>query len=117
MTSDSRVQKNCFKQIFIDGWEAFKRAHPRYATVDPVVQKMLGCGDPTNGYAGDLSASDAHRAPSAPHAVLSASDRTAGWADAGGADRYGCGGRAGQAAGRATGLHRRLANGRAIGEV
>lgn len=51
MTPDSRAQKHRFKQIFIDGWEAFKQAHPRYATADPVVQKMLGCGDPAHGYA------------------------------------------------------------------
>src|SRR5881397_1220805 len=46
-----RVQKNIFKQIFTDGWEDFKQTHPRYAAVDEVVQKMLGCGDPANGHA------------------------------------------------------------------
>src|SRR5437773_2434673 len=51
MTACSRAQKNCFKQIFVDGWESFKQAHPRYVAVDPVVQKMLGCGDPANGHA------------------------------------------------------------------
>jgi transposase-like zinc-binding protein/putative transposase len=51
MTPDGREQKNRFKQIFLDGWEDFKRTHPRYASVDPVVQKMLGCGDSANGYA------------------------------------------------------------------
>ena len=51
MTPESRAQKNRFKQIFIDGWETFKQTHPRYATADPVVQKMLGCGDPAQGYA------------------------------------------------------------------
>jgi len=51
MTPDGREQKNRFKQIFVDGWEDFKRAHPRYQAVDPVVQKMLGCGDPANGHA------------------------------------------------------------------
>ena len=51
MTPGSRAQKNRFKQIFLDGWEAFKRDHPRYEIVDPVVQKMLGCGDPANGHA------------------------------------------------------------------
>ena len=50
MANDKRAQKNVFKQIFIDGWEAFKQAHPRYESVDEVVQKMLGCGDPNNGY-------------------------------------------------------------------
>lgn len=54
MTRDGQAQKNRFKQIFIDGWAAFKQAHPRYATAAPVVQKMLGCGDPANGYAAYL---------------------------------------------------------------
>jgi len=51
MGSSRQTHKNRFKQIFIDGWEAFKQQHPRYADVDEVVQKMLGCGDPANGYA------------------------------------------------------------------
>jgi hypothetical protein len=51
MTRDGRVQKNRFKQIFVDGWADFKRVHPRYEAVDEAVQKMLGCGDPANGYA------------------------------------------------------------------
>jgi len=51
MTACSRAQKNRFKQIFVDGWGDFKVAHPRYVAVDPVVQKMLGCGDSANGYA------------------------------------------------------------------
>jgi len=42
--------KNVFKQIFSDGWAAFVQRHPRYAAVDEVVQKMLGCGDPANGH-------------------------------------------------------------------
>src|SRR3989442_678797 len=59
MTAGRRAQKNRFKQIFIDGWADFKQAHPRYATADPVVQKMLGGGDPANGYAG-CPRSDGH---------------------------------------------------------
>ena len=51
MGSSRQTHKNLFKQIFIDGWEAFKQRHPRYADVDEVVQKMLGCGDPTKGHA------------------------------------------------------------------
>jgi len=43
--------KNVFKQIFSDGWAAFLRRYPRYAAVDEVVQKMLGCGDPAKGHA------------------------------------------------------------------
>jgi Putative transposase/Transposase zinc-binding domain len=51
MPADHRTHKNRFKQIFADGWEDFKRNHPRYEAVDEVVRKMLGCGDPANGYA------------------------------------------------------------------
>jgi Transposase zinc-binding domain/Putative transposase len=61
MTAGSRAQKNRFKQIFIDGWADFKQARPRYATADPVVQKMLGCGDPANGYAVYLCVDCQHR--------------------------------------------------------
>jgi hypothetical protein len=51
MPSCHRTHKNRFKQIFADGWDDFKRNHPRYGAADEVVQKMLGCGDPTNGHA------------------------------------------------------------------
>lgn len=50
----ARFDKEAFKQIFRDGWNEFKTANPRYDNeyVDSVVQKMLGCGDPTQmGYA------------------------------------------------------------------
>jgi len=42
-----------FKDIFRTHWESFKELFPRYrsARYDEVVQKMLGCGDPENGYA------------------------------------------------------------------
>ena len=50
MTQAEQAQKNIFKQIFRAGWEDFKAKYPRYAGVDEVVQKMLGCGDPSNGY-------------------------------------------------------------------
>ncbi len=43
--------KNVFKQIFVDGWAAFVQRYPRYAAMDDVVQKMLGCGDPAKGHA------------------------------------------------------------------
>ncbi len=42
---------NILKRIFTDGWEEFKEAHPRFESVDEVVQKMLGCGNSENGYA------------------------------------------------------------------
>jgi len=43
--------KNVFKQIFVDGWAIFVQRYPRYAAMDEVVQKMLGCGDPAMGHA------------------------------------------------------------------
>jgi hypothetical protein len=51
MAASHHSSKNRFKQIFADGWEEFKRKHPRYQAADEVVQKMLGCGNPANGYA------------------------------------------------------------------
>jgi DNA-directed RNA polymerase subunit RPC12/RpoP len=45
------MHKNVFKQIFRDGWQDFKRKHPRYESADEVVQKMLGCGEAANGHA------------------------------------------------------------------
>jgi hypothetical protein len=46
-----QAPKNVFKQISSDGWAAFLQRYPRYAAVDEVVQKMLGCGDPAGGHA------------------------------------------------------------------
>jgi Putative transposase/Transposase zinc-binding domain len=51
MAQGEQGAKNVFKQIFSDGWTAFLERHPRYATVDEVVQKMLGCGDAARGHA------------------------------------------------------------------
>jgi hypothetical protein len=51
MTAPRHIAKNRFKQIFVDGWEDFKHTYPDYQTVDSVVQKMLGCGDPVHGHA------------------------------------------------------------------
>ena len=51
MSKASESKKEIFKQIFRDGWAAFKARHPRYEAVDEVVQKMLGCGEFANGYA------------------------------------------------------------------
>ena len=41
------------KEIFRTHWESFKETFSRYREdrYDEVVQKMLGCGDPRNGYA------------------------------------------------------------------
>src|SRR5258707_3576771 len=51
MAQPEQASKNVFKQIFRDGWAAFFLHPPRYAAVDEVVQKMLGCGDPACGHA------------------------------------------------------------------
>lgn len=51
MAERDESSKNTFKQIFRDGWEAFKARYPRYEAVEEVVQKMLGCGEYENGYA------------------------------------------------------------------
>jgi hypothetical protein len=42
------IDKNTFKQIFYDYWDAFKHAHPRFDSPDynDTIQKMLDCGDP-----------------------------------------------------------------------
>ncbi len=50
MSKEGEAKKTIFKQIFKDGWEAFKTCHPRYERIDEVVQKMLGCGEFENGY-------------------------------------------------------------------
>ena len=45
--------RNKFKDIFRIHWEPFKKTFSRYQCerYDEAVQKMLGCGDPENGYA------------------------------------------------------------------
>ena len=50
----AQIDKEVFRQIFRDHWEAFKERYPRFATsdYDTAVQKMLDCGDPQKmGYA------------------------------------------------------------------
>lgn len=44
--------KSEFKKIFEEHWHAFKQANPKYndAHYEQPVQKMLGCGDASNGY-------------------------------------------------------------------
>lgn len=44
--------KKEFKQIFLDHWESFKQMHPAYDDehYEESIQKMLGCGDDSNGY-------------------------------------------------------------------
>lgn len=43
---------NVLKDIFTENWESFKKKHRAYDTeyYDEIVKKMLGCGDPANGY-------------------------------------------------------------------
>ena len=47
------IDRDKFKEIFRTHWESFKKAFSRYREVryDEAVRKMLGCGDPENGYA------------------------------------------------------------------
>ena len=42
------IDKNTFKQIFHDYWDAFKQFRPHFDSPDhnETVDKMLGCGDP-----------------------------------------------------------------------
>ena len=42
------IDKNTFKKIFNDHWDAFKQAHPRFdcPNYNDTIQKMLNCGDP-----------------------------------------------------------------------
>jgi len=42
------IDKNTFKRIFYDHWDAFKQFRPRFDNPDynETVNKMLGCGDP-----------------------------------------------------------------------
>jgi hypothetical protein len=42
------VDKNTFKQIFYDHWDAFKKFRPQFDSPDynETIQKMLDCGDP-----------------------------------------------------------------------
>ncbi len=42
------IDKNTFKQIFYDHWDAFKQIHTRFDSPDynGTIQKMLNCGDP-----------------------------------------------------------------------
>jgi hypothetical protein len=47
------IDRDKFKEIFRTHWESFKETFSRYreSRYDEVVEKMLGCGDPKNGYA------------------------------------------------------------------
>jgi hypothetical protein len=42
------IDKNTFKRIFYDHWDAFKQTHPRFdcPEYNDTLQKMLDCGDP-----------------------------------------------------------------------
>jgi hypothetical protein len=43
---------NVLKDIFSENWGSFKKKYPAYDNeyYDEIVRKMLGCGDPANGY-------------------------------------------------------------------
>jgi len=44
--------RDVFKQVFIDHWAEFLEMNPGYQAeyYDTVIKKMLGCGDPENGF-------------------------------------------------------------------
>ena len=48
MVAEPSRDWSVFKQIFVDHWEAFQHAHPRYQTsyYDGLIAKMLACGNP-----------------------------------------------------------------------
>ncbi len=51
---DKYIDRNTFKQIFYDHWDAFKQFRPRFDNPDcnDSIRKMLNCGDPEEmGYA------------------------------------------------------------------
>lgn len=52
MDKPQKIDKETFKQIFRDHWEEFKQYYPLYQDdyIQKVIDKMLGCGDPSNGY-------------------------------------------------------------------
>lgn len=52
MPLHQKIDKEVFRTIFINHWDAFKEHHPRYDTLqyEEPVQKMLGCGKESNGY-------------------------------------------------------------------
>ena len=50
MVVRQRVTLESFKQIFRDWYEEFLRQYPQYERTREVVQKMVGCGDPEQGY-------------------------------------------------------------------
>ena len=52
LSTQKAVDKETFRQIFIDHWASFKERYPYYETMqyNEVVQKMLGCGKELGGY-------------------------------------------------------------------
>jgi len=50
MKDHEKINKETFKQIFRDHWKEFVECYPRYEEKGNIIEKMLGCGDPANGY-------------------------------------------------------------------
>lgn len=50
MDGQLKIDKNTFKQIFRDWWGEFITEYPDYEGLDDIIQKMLGCCDPANGF-------------------------------------------------------------------
>jgi len=50
MTAAPSFTLDHFKQIFRDHWQSFLCEYPEFERVRGVIEKMLGCGDPAQGY-------------------------------------------------------------------
>ncbi len=52
LPDDQRVDKETFRQIFLDHWDGFKNIYPSYDTpqYEEVIRKMLECGSEMGGY-------------------------------------------------------------------
>ena len=50
MVVENVITIESFKQIFKDWLEEFLRKYPEYERTREVIEKMLGCGDPKQGY-------------------------------------------------------------------
>jgi len=52
LSPNTRIDKETFRQIFIDHWDGFKNKNPSYnkAQYEEVIQKMLNYGKESGGY-------------------------------------------------------------------
>ena len=52
MSKNQSIDKDVFKQIFIDHWDEFTKKRKRYSSeyYEEVIKKMLNCGEEFSGY-------------------------------------------------------------------